>query len=851
MADVTAPQFQQDVNNASEWANGDENKTVTMRLGQQARSPAKVINDVQQQADAAILAAANNFNLSPSGFDFATGGTLTSNNQTVEDASGNEWIYTLAIPVGGYIVTAGTTPTNPPFKQVAYGVASQVSTNTSDTAQSFIDSFALKIFQSPTDGLTEINTRTLLGGEVYEVRKVSDDSLATIYNDKGGLNPITQDGTSNVSGSDGVVEFYIADGDYYVEAGGSESRFSTVANVSDTSKPYYFDSVDAMRNSNLEFPVGKTLITNNYYAGVSGGGAKYTTSAAGTLNVDIELISGLWAVLDIKSYIWLSKLGVIEGVSDTLFNSVAIDAAIKKAEALGGKTIMLTEKESEFLNPIKLRETVYLDSVPGGREGLNIIRYVGDTFQDFVTSEAGHRNFFGVKNLHICGGEYQKGRARYTVGFDGFNTRCWIENCIIRDGLGLLNIESGYYGTVKDVQCKFSTPSQDSPDIPFTDGEWGNVYDSDGGVVRLKEMNSSQIVNLQCANLVGVPTTGVTPYAAVVIDGSNMDVSTLSIEATGVPFNTPSGTYEPEVTILLKTTAIATFTGLYIELCDVTGQIIRASEKATTNVQDFQMYNCKCDTVVYNESTGDIDMRNGNMWRMDARRLEYTQTSGDSDFGDGSKVNWSGVSYRSGRDSNSVMDAGGTENDYGTIDGPLNNSQDVQEYVTFPRIIGGVSVSTDDVSGSPAITITGGTFKNQSGSIINLKNVVLGTTLSTQILRPSTPSNYYRLFVGKAGNLYLTSSASQYTDPRGNWIYSFETDALGVVSNLQENPRLNMDGQYMGGTSKAVIQWYSDTPPSTSTLRDGDEITNLTGNSGQPSGWVYFSGSLKQKPSYP
>lgn len=95
--------------------------------------------------------------------------------------------------------------------------AKTISTKTSESAQDFIDSFALKIFQSPTDELTEINTRTLLGGQIYEVRKVSDNSLVDIYTDKEGLNPIAQDGESNVSGSDGVVEFYIADGDYYIE----------------------------------------------------------------------------------------------------------------------------------------------------------------------------------------------------------------------------------------------------------------------------------------------------------------------------------------------------------------------------------------------------------------------------------------------------------------------------------------------------------------------------------------------------------------------------------------------------------------------------------------------------------
>lgn len=139
MADVTATQFQQDVNNTADWANGDENTTVTMRLGQQARSPAKVIDDIQGQANSAIQQAVNGFNLSPSGFDFATGGTLTSNSQTVEDAIGNDWVYTLEIPVGGYIVTAGTVPSEPAYKQVVFNSADNVSNANGGSVQDFID----------------------------------------------------------------------------------------------------------------------------------------------------------------------------------------------------------------------------------------------------------------------------------------------------------------------------------------------------------------------------------------------------------------------------------------------------------------------------------------------------------------------------------------------------------------------------------------------------------------------------------------------------------------------------------------------------------------------------------------
>lgn len=89
----------------------------------------------------------------------------------------------------------------------------------------------LKIFQSPTDGdLTEVQTRTVSGGEVYGVRKVSDDSLATIYVDENGTTEITQNGIDNVSSSDGVVEFYAADGDYYVEVDSSSKGFSVDTN---------------------------------------------------------------------------------------------------------------------------------------------------------------------------------------------------------------------------------------------------------------------------------------------------------------------------------------------------------------------------------------------------------------------------------------------------------------------------------------------------------------------------------------------------------------------------------------------------------------------------------------------
>ena len=173
------------------------------------------------------------FNLTPA-FDFADGFIIQTRNQAGKDASGNYWIYNGTLP---FEVTAGTVPSEPDYKQVTFSEAQNVTLSTGQSVQVFADSFSLKVFQSPTDGdLTEIQTRTVNAGEVYEVRKTSDDSLATIYSDDAGTIEITQDGASNVSDGVGVVEFYVSDGDYYIQSGVSDAFFSTLVTSSASSE---------------------------------------------------------------------------------------------------------------------------------------------------------------------------------------------------------------------------------------------------------------------------------------------------------------------------------------------------------------------------------------------------------------------------------------------------------------------------------------------------------------------------------------------------------------------------------------------------------------------------------------
>lgn len=85
----------------------------------------------------------------------------------------------------------------------------------------------LKIFQSPTDNLTKIETFAGSAGVVYEVRKASDNSLATIYSDSTGTNEIPQNGISNVSGLNAECLFYIEDtfDEFKITISASEARF--------------------------------------------------------------------------------------------------------------------------------------------------------------------------------------------------------------------------------------------------------------------------------------------------------------------------------------------------------------------------------------------------------------------------------------------------------------------------------------------------------------------------------------------------------------------------------------------------------------------------------------------------
>jgi hypothetical protein len=138
------------------------------------------IDDVTKDLQDQFNALAINFNLSPAGFDFATGGTLTSNAQTVADSSGNDWIYTQTISEGGYTVAAGTVPSEPAYKQVSYSdqqlSIDSIQASLIGAVYPLVTSSALAVGDVLPSGVERIRVDTVSGLKVLVIWEGSPDN---------------------------------------------------------------------------------------------------------------------------------------------------------------------------------------------------------------------------------------------------------------------------------------------------------------------------------------------------------------------------------------------------------------------------------------------------------------------------------------------------------------------------------------------------------------------------------------------------------------------------------------------------------------------------------------------------
>lgn len=164
MANVTAPQFQQDVNNTADWSNGDENTTVTMRLGQQADSPAKVIKRIDDLAAAQREDIYENATPYTVG-NFTDGFTYTALNQRGE-FGGDQYVFLGGLDGLPHEVDELTDPTLSPslYAKANYNDAASVANANGGNVQNQLD---IKDGLTVSEAINYSGIASLLGSRVW------------------------------------------------------------------------------------------------------------------------------------------------------------------------------------------------------------------------------------------------------------------------------------------------------------------------------------------------------------------------------------------------------------------------------------------------------------------------------------------------------------------------------------------------------------------------------------------------------------------------------------------------------------------------------------------------------------
>ncbi len=140
---------------------------------------------------------------------------------------------------------------------------------------------------------------------VFEVKNQSDNTFATIYADSSGTTQIPQNGIDNVSNSRGECNFYIDDGDFYLEVDSQQKNFSIGNFKTD------FSNIDEVKAyPKLSKLIGQRITTIEYHSGTGYGGASYDVVSSSSVTPNgIDIIQG---VADSGAAITLKKSGSVD-----------------------------------------------------------------------------------------------------------------------------------------------------------------------------------------------------------------------------------------------------------------------------------------------------------------------------------------------------------------------------------------------------------------------------------------------------------------------------------------------------------------------------------------------------------
>lgn len=517
-------------------------------------------------------------------------------------------------------------------------------------------------------------------------------------------------------------------------------------------------------------------------------------------------------------------------------DTAAIQAALDSLK--DGGVLFFPPGEYRVTDTLRIRQDH--TSLIGTGSGTCRIRYVGEKFVDVIEIRA----FNGVKirNLSIYGGFYTEGNARYCIFAKRFHRDCEITGCQIREGVGLVRIEAGYYCRILDNQIRNATPSR--TDAGITHEQWLEVHGPDSAPVYLRGMNTTSVDRNKFTRLGSVSGTSRTRQA-IWVSGTATSMDNSSIEAV-FPWSDKGKKHDSSTQTLIRfENWIGSVDNLYLEAIHATGAMFEVhGDKSQVAMRNGGFYRVVCDTLIHNASANAVVFDDAYAYRIMAGRLasvdspQRSVTFRNCSVMPGDRFTDPSVNAHK----ENLYDTRGTAWPLGIDDGDLPVKRRV-----FPRVLSGLSVSPGLDEHGSYVEVTCGVFLRESGERVSLQRRAGGSTLEgdaeegTDVpvvvrLRPVQPNVHYRLFIGRAGQPYLRTYPRQPTDPTGNWIVEFAADEQGAVGKFARNPRLDLRGEYVGGTStcRALAE---DLPDRGYWLR-GDRIENLSPQPAGPVGWV-------------
>ena len=234
---------------------------------------------------------------------------------------------------------------------------------------------------------------------VFEVKNQSDNTFATIYADSSGTTQIPQNGIDNVSNSRGECNFYIDDGDFYLEVNSQQKNFS-IGNF----KAGFANIDEVKAYPKLSKLIGQRITIGEYHAGTGyGGGQWLVVSGEIANNIDVidssvesgiqfryvsskSSLTGIGARKNGNSAIYINRALDIGGEWWAEDGAYIIDAQLNAAT--NNTVINCESRNAKFLNSasnsgnlLAIKSTGFR-FVGGTIDGGNLVALVGDAVED-------------------------------------------------------------------------------------------------------------------------------------------------------------------------------------------------------------------------------------------------------------------------------------------------------------------------------------------------------------------------------------------------------------------------------------------------------------------------------------